>query len=125
MTNQAVVPEKILSKYTAWQRLWKIAANTHYVFGILGVAAAALSAAVGGVPGQLLAAAAAVCTAVLGFTQPERKYLKFVRAWRVLDDAIMKYEGNLINLAALIAAAAEGEKLITEFESSITKPETK
>ena len=59
---------------------------------------------------------AAISTALIGFMHPERRYMKFVRAWRVLDVAAMRYGHGLIDKAALIDAVERGESLIAEFE---------
>lgn len=110
------VPEPIEAKRRAWASLWRNFATLHYGLGGLSVACAAI-AATGVSYAQGLAAAAAILTALLGFIQPERKYLKFVRAWRVIDSASLKYSLGLTDLAALAAAAERGEQLITEFEA--------
>lgn len=55
-------------------------------------------------------------TALIGFVQPERRYLKFVRAWRVLDVAVLKFKLGLIGIKELADALERGEALISEFE---------
>jgi hypothetical protein len=79
-------------------------------------AASAVAAAVGGDWARGFSAVAAVLTAVLGFVQPERRYLKFVRAWRVLDSAAIKFRLGQAGIKELIEAVDRGEALITEFE---------
>lgn len=110
------VPAPIEIKRKAWERLWRNFATLHYSLGGLSVTCAAI-AATGVDSAQGLAAAAAILTALLGFIQPERKYLKFVRAWRELDSVALRYSLGLTDIADLAAAAERGEQLITEFEA--------
>lgn len=53
---------------------------------------------------------------MLGFTQPDRKYVKFVRAWRILDVAALHYRYGKITLDELLEAVEHGEQTITNFE---------
>jgi hypothetical protein len=122
MAEETPVPISIEAKRSAWLRLWKGSVRVHYTFGIVGVGAAALAAAIGGEAGQILSVVAAVSTAVLGFVQPERKYLKFVRAWRIIDLAIIKFQLGKGSMDELIAAAERGETVITEFEATEPHP---
>ncbi|MGX9727322.1 MAG: hypothetical protein ACTFAK_08375 [Candidatus Electronema sp. VV] len=61
---------------------------------------------------------------MLGFTQPEKKYIKFVRAWRILDIAAMRYRYKLIPIDSLFDALERGEQSITEFEQEISSTGT-
>lgn len=111
------VPKDIRDRLMEWRKLWTDSAKIHYAFGGLSVAASSVAAAVGGDTARYLAAAAAVLTALIGFVQPERRYLKFVRAWRVLDVAVLKFKLDLIGTKDLVDALERGEALISEFEA--------
>jgi hypothetical protein len=85
-----------------------------YVVGVLGVATAAIAAALGGESARYFAATSGVCTAVLGFVHPERRYLRFIGAWRILDIAVLKFKLGKASVDDLIQAVERGETLITE-----------
>ncbi len=114
-------PAEIEARVNAWYRMFNFANRTHYVVGVLGVACSALAASDVGGASQILAAISAVCIAILGFAQPEKKYFKFVRAWRVLDAAVLKYRYGKIDLDTLLETVERGEELITEVERDALK----
>jgi hypothetical protein len=118
------VPEEVQARVKAWHTLFMRATYSHYAFGILGVAASAISAATDGGISKALAAVSAICIAVLGFAQPDRKYVKFVRAWRILDVAALRYRYGKITLDELLEAVEHGEQTITDFEQDM-KPKQK
>lgn len=113
-------PAEVKSRLTCWYKLYRRANFTHYTVGIIGVTASALAAVDVGEASRFLAAISAVCIAVLGLVKPERKYIKFVRAWRTLDAAAMKYRYGKADLDALLAAMEQGERCITEFEQDLS-----
>jgi hypothetical protein len=113
------IPPDVAERLQQWRRLWTNAAHGHYYVGVASVAASTLAAVIGGFhapTGQVLAGIGAVLTAAIGFLKPEQKYVKFVRAWRILDVAVMKYRAGIIDREALINAVAEGEASITRVE---------
>ncbi len=114
--EEPVVPVDIKARYDTWFSLWKNSVKIYYGFGVLGVGSSAFAAAVGGDVARYLAAVSGVCIAVLGFVAPEKRYLKFVRAWRILDMALMKFKLGKATIDDLIASVDKGEALITEFE---------
>ena len=120
-TSPLDVPLEVRARIEAWYALFTRAMYSHYFFGVVGVAAATISAATGGAMGKALAAASAICLAVLGFVQPDRKYLKFSRAWSILDVAALRYRYGEATLAELMDALDHGEQVITEFEQD-TQP---
>ena len=128
-TSPLDVPLEVRSRMDAWYALFMRAMYAHYFFGVVGVAAATISAATGGTLGKALAAASAICLAVLGFVQPDRKYLKFSRAWSILDVAALRYRYGEATLAELMDALDSGEQMIAEFEHDTqprasSKPQT-
>jgi hypothetical protein len=128
-TSPLDIPLEVRSRMDAWYALFMGAMYSHYFFGVVGVAAATISAATGGALGKALAAVSAICLAVLGFVQPDRKYLKFSRAWSILDIAALRYRYGEATLAELMDALDSGEQMIAEFEHDTqprasSKPQT-
>ena len=123
------VPVEVGARIESWSVLYKGALFSHYFFGVVGVAASAISAATGGAVGKSLAAVSAICLAVLGFMQPDRKYIKFSRAWSILDVAALRYRYGEATLSELMDALNCGEQMIAEFEHDTqprasSKPQT-
>ena len=110
MTDQIEVPELISLRHASWSRIAMRLAKIQYVVGILGVAAAAIAAALGGESARYFAATSGVCTAVLGFVHPERRYLRFIGAWRLLDIAILKFKLGKASVDDLIEAVERRQK---------------
>ena len=110
------LPKDVGERLAYWHGLWKRSAQYHYLFGVGSVAASVISTSLEGGQAKSFSIIAAIATALIGFMHPERRYMKFVRAWRVLDVAAIRYEHGLINRAALIDALERGESLIAEFE---------
>lgn len=113
-------PDEIKSRLHCWHKLYRRANVTHYIVGILGVAASALAAVDIGEASWILAAISAVCIAILGFVKPERKFIKFVRAWRTLDAAAMRYRYGKADLDSLLNAMEQGERYIAKFEQDLS-----
>ena len=110
------LPPDVDKRLDYWHGLWNSSAKYHYFFGVVSVAASVISTSMDGNPAKAFSIVAAIATALIGFMHPERRYMKFVRAWRVLDVAAMRYRHGLIDKAALIDAVERGESLIAEFE---------
>ena len=117
------IPEEIVKRVSSWSRMFNFASRTHYIVGIVGVGCSAMAAADLFSRSQILAAISAVCIAILGFAQPERKYMKFVRSWRLLDTAALKYKYGRIELDELLATLDRSEQLLSEIEQeTLEKP---
>lgn len=110
------LPKDIAKRLSYWHGLWNRSASYHYFFGVISVAASVISTSLDGPPAKIFSIIAAISAALIGFMHPERRYMKFVRAWRVLDVAAMRYQHGLIDKATLIDALEHGENLIGEFE---------
>jgi hypothetical protein len=117
------IPPDIGSRLSYWQGLWERSAKYHYFFGVISVAASVISTSVEGTPAKICSIIAAISTSLIGFMHPERRYMKFVRPWRVLEVAAMRYRHGLIDKAALIDAVERGESLIAEFEERYDRTE--
>lgn len=122
--STATVPEEVLQRLNDWKGLWTWSAGYHYLFGVSGVAASSLavlefSDECRWIP-KVLAAIAAICLAVLGFVQPDRRYQKFVRAWRALDPVVLRYRYGKATLDEVFAALERGESIISDYEQQIS-----
>ena len=113
-------PDEVKSRLNCWYKLYRRANSTHYIVGIIGVVASALAAVDVGEASRFLAAISAVCIAILSFVKPERKFIKFVRAWRTLDAAAMRYRYGKADLDSLFYAMEQGERCIAEFEQDLS-----
>jgi len=117
------IPKEVKERLDAWQRLFMQSTAWHKFLGVTGVAASTLAAIDFGekyaLAPRLLAALAAVCLAVLGFWQLDRRYQKFVRAWRTLDPVAMKFAYGKATLDELFKAVERGEAIITDFEQEL------
>jgi hypothetical protein len=114
------LPKEVDARLSYWHGLWYSSAKYHYFFGVVSVGASVISTSTEGNWAKGFSVLAAIATALIGFMHPERRYLKFVRAWRVLDVAAMRYRHGLIDKATLIDAVEKGEGCIAEFEDKYT-----
>jgi hypothetical protein len=111
------LPNKVVERLNDWWNHFKFWRRFHYSIGTIGAALSACAATDAVGVSSFLAAAAAVCFAVMGFTHPERNYLQYVRAWRVLDVACKRYQyDQSFTIKRLLDAVEYGEKVISEFE---------
>jgi hypothetical protein len=113
------LPTDVDKRLTYWHGLWSRSASYHYFFGVISVAASVISTSLEGEYAKVFSIIAAIATSLIGFMHPERRYTKFVRAWRVLDLAAMRYRHGLSDKAALIEAVEKGEALIGEYEEKV------
>jgi hypothetical protein len=119
---QRELPSEVQSRLFYWHGLWERSASYHYFFGVVSVAASVISTSLDGGQAKVFSIIAAIATALIGFMHPERRYMKFVRAWRVLDLAAMRYRHGLIDKPGLIDAVERGEALIADFEDKYESP---
>jgi len=115
-TEDVNIPPVVSERLAAWRKHWWWSAFMHYSMGVTGVTASAIAATGSDKYSQSAAVVAAVCIAFLGFVQPERRYLKFVRAWRRLDSSVLHFQFGKIGHDELIEAVEEGESILTEIE---------
>jgi hypothetical protein len=110
------LPTDVNERLKYWRGKWYESAQVHYFCGVVSVGASVISTSLDGGPAKAFSILAAISTALIGFVHPERRYVKFVRAWRVLDLAAMRYRHGLLDKAKLIEAVGQGEALLAEFE---------
>lgn len=122
VVQTCALPERVEERLNIWKKAFKNARCVYFSIGILGASVSAIAATDILHSSQILSAVAAVCFAILGFAQPEQRYLKYVRAWRVLDIAACRYCHNLTSVADLFSSMEESEKMIGEFEAQARVP---
>ena len=114
--NDTDLPKDVSARLKYWYGTWYQSAQMHYLLGVISVAASVVSTSTEGNWAKGFSTLAAITTAMIGFIHPERRYMKFVRAWRLLDVAAMRYRHGLIDKGQLIDAVEKGEAAIAEFE---------
>lgn len=111
------LPDEVSKRRNDWFRHFKFWRRFHYSIGTLGAIVSTISATAHSPYSQWLAGGAAVIFAWTGFTHPERNYLQFVSAWRVLDAACKRYQyDHAFSLNDLLQANENGEKILSELE---------
>jgi hypothetical protein len=111
------LPDEVDTRRAEWWSHFKFWRRFYFSVGTIGSAVSAIAATdvFGG--STYLAAVAAICFTILGFTHPERNYLQYVRAWRILDVACKRYQyEHQFSMKRLLDAVEQGENLISEFE---------
>ena len=112
------LPEEVRARRDDWFHHFKWWRRVYFSVGTIGAAVSAIAAAAASsMAAPYLAAASGICFAILGFTHPERSYLQYVRAWRILDGACKRYEyEHTFAMRSLLNAIEKGERSISEFE---------
>lgn len=107
---------KIESRRDAWRAYFRGWRMLFWTCGVLGVAASVLAAAekVTGISAPYFAALSSVCMALIGFTNPQRRAIAYLRAWRLLDGALLRHEAGNLGLSDLVETVERGESIIAE-----------
>lgn len=119
-------PDEVELRLKTWKTWWRIFVHAHYLLGIVGVLSSTLAAAL---PKDLswlvslCAVVSACCFAVIGFVNPDKRYIGLVRAWRVLDVANARWKRGLITEAELLDVMQRCEALATEPASHELPPD--
>jgi hypothetical protein len=113
------IPAAVQERLTSWKRGRQIMGTTaHNLLGLLGILGSLVALA--GLPGIWTKGATVVtgfAIAAMTLWNPRREYMKFAKAWRVLDDAARRYSFGLISLSDLFDAIVLGESLIEEADA--------
>lgn len=120
------VPETIRVLHGDWERKRKQSTVYRVVF-IAGAFISSLFAAwFAGVAsdwrGLLAALLAALFSGLTAVFRPNEEYLKFARAWRVLNSIRVRYEMGSATVEDLAAAMDRGEAIIGESDQDIYRP---
>lgn len=125
MIKRRSIPTKIQRVLDLWERYFHTWWCIHYVLGIGGTIASITVASnpkfIVGVPSllELLAWISAICIALITFLLPSRRAKAYVEAWRLLHDAVTRYEEDeSYELQELLNAARKGEELIGQSDPS-------
>ena len=124
VATTAEVPPAISRRLSHWHFLWQLHGTLHYGLGILGVISSTIGTMTSPPYSRVTAGISAVCLAVIGFLQPQRQYLTFVRAWRHLEAASLRYRHGLETIESLLRAMERGEAMITETEKPLSGKKT-
>jgi len=119
------VPKEILEQLRKWRVNWFFANFSHYIVGIVGILCSTIAAtSFDPFPffTNIAGVVSAVCFGILGFAKPKENYNKFVRAWRKLDAAKLKYKYGEINITELLDTVDSCHSLMNEIEASSENP---
>ncbi len=123
MSQESLLPIPILvnQRVTSYKSLWILFVSLHYAVGILGLFASILASYIQSPVNRVFALVAALCFGVIAFVKPEQQYYKYVRAWRLVDNGVMKYRLGLENQQGLMQQIDEAEKILYDFEDKQLK----
>jgi hypothetical protein len=95
----------------------------HWLFGIMGVAFSALSAAeyIQDEVASSFAVATTICLGVLGFANPQRRSARYIRSYRVLDTALREFKNSSRTLEDMLKEHRRAEDLLNETEGAEIK----
>lgn len=117
------VPAAVVKKLAQWRAISRWASAGRFWFGIFGITASALATAIQSPYGRYAAAVSTVCVGVLSIAGFEKVYFRYVRAWRILDGAILRFRYGNATLEFLLQAVERGETIIQQFEEEQPKAE--
>ena len=112
------VPKEIEARCSAWHRFFVIWYALHYVLGVVAIACSlAVAYLAAYVNARWLTATlsflSATCIAVDYFLFPYKKAEGYVRAWRILSSAIIKFQtDDSVKTSTLSEAIDKGENQI-------------
>jgi hypothetical protein len=116
--DQRAVPPQVSKLLDAWVQKRQLYNFTHYGVGIVGLfASVAAGSGFFAASASVFAFVSTLSIAILAFSNPRKEYGKFARAGRVLYMAVLRYQHRQIDLADLLNAVEQGEKIIEKAES--------
>jgi hypothetical protein len=111
------IPPEISKRLSTWRGLYLAHLYSHYSLGICGVVASALAGFQLPAPmQQVCAGMATISIAIVGFIRPERKYQKYVQAWRILDVTATRYRYSQAEISDLLTALDDSERHISDYD---------
>jgi len=114
--NLLEVPNLVQERLTSYKRIWKIFIFAHYAVGIVGLCASILASSIQEPWNRSFAVVAAICFGMIAFIKPEQQYYKYVRAWRLVDNGVIRYRLNLDSKKELMQKLDQAENILYEFE---------
>ena len=109
-------PSIVEARVKSYKTLWKLFIAIHYSVGITGLCASILASSLQEPLNRIFALLAAISFGIVAFVKPEQQYFKYVRAWRFLDNGIIKYRLKLEEETELIKKLDQAESILYEFE---------
>ncbi|MBD2078225.1 hypothetical protein H6F86_30920 [Phormidium sp. FACHB-592] len=112
------VPPEIDKLHKLYVSYFRVARTLHYVIGVSGLTFSlmATSGFGGNEASRAWALGAGVCFGAMGFIDPNSRYKKCVKAARILNIAILRYEYGELSQTELISAVEHAENVVTEME---------
>ena len=122
------IPKEIQRRLLIWRVNYVISNTAHYIVGIIGILCSSLAATsfmeesfLPNIAGVI----SAVCFGILGFARPKENYLKYVMAWRVLEETSLNYRYGKATIEDLVKAVKFGNNLLTAYEDSDAQTQSK
>ena len=109
--------DDIRSRFKQWHKFYLLLTFEHYALNISAMTLTLMGVLLPTLVGRdnqsipVFAAAATVAVAVLAFTTPSKQARKYIEAWRILDDAVLRYPLDH-DMIKLINAVAKGEEAL-------------
>ena len=72
---------------------------------------------------RVLSGIAALCVATLGLTKPDQIYYRFVRAWRILDNAAALHKYGELSTRELLEKMGAAEETLGRLEELANQPQ--
>ncbi len=110
------LPGLVQERLQSYMRLWKAFISIHYTVGIFGLSASILASSIKEPENRYFAIFAAICFGIVAFVKPERQYYKYVRAWRIIDNGVIRYRMGLESVDVLIQRLDQAEGILYQFE---------
>jgi hypothetical protein len=110
------VASSIRRRHDAWFLYFGLWNAVFWCCGIIGVGSSVLAASdkVSGPWAPYYAVVSSLCFAVIGFANPQRRASGYIRAWRVVGSAVLRFDTGQISLPQLIDIVDQGESAISE-----------
>lgn len=109
MSEDDILVTKVKSRLSTWHLAFYIWYTVFAILSIGGIVSSACSAADLLGHGKTYGIIATVAFTIITTIQPHEQFQRHSQAWRVLDDALFKFENKFIDPASLIDALRQGD----------------
>jgi hypothetical protein len=116
----SVLVSEMQRKLDVWYWNAVVWERAHWLFGILGVAFSALSAAKYIRPefASGFAVATTICLGIIAFANPQLRSARYLRSYRILETSLREYRNFLRSLEDLLKEHRRAEDLLNETEGA-------
>jgi hypothetical protein len=111
-SEDRLLPLEIKERRAIWRKRKNVWLTLYYALGIVGLLASILAASLPEPFNKVCAVISAMCFGGIGFLKPQTRSFAYVRAWRVLDIACLRYMKGIYELPRLFDEVERAEKLI-------------